>query len=275
MPDYIDLHMHTTYSDGCHSPAELLGMVRKKNLAAFAITDHDTLGGYDVVHELLRDDDPELIAGVELSATVDDNDMHLLAYLFDPDHEPFRVALKKFCEWRVERGRKMVDKLRGLGFQITFEDVLQTAGSSAVGRPHIAETMYRLGITKSYISAFHSYIGYNQSAYMPKNSLTPSQAIKLVHEAGGVTVLAHPGVAKMYRHIDELAAEGLDGIEVYHYANSEPLKRDLIKKAKEHNLEITGGSDFHGRSRRDVEIGSQRVAASCLQKLKQRLAGVS
>lgn len=275
MPDYIDLHMHTTCSDGCHSPAELLAMVRKKNLAAFSITDHDTLGGYDAVRELLRDDDPEIIAGVELSATVDDNDMHMLAYLFDPDHEPFRAALSEFREWRVERGKKMVEKLRGLGFEITFEDVLQTAGSSAVGRPHIAETMHRLGITKSYIAAFHSYIGYGQPAYMPKTSLTPGEAIKLVHEAGGVTVLAHPGVADMYKHIDELVAEGLDGIEVYHYANSESLKKDLIKKAEKYNLEITGGSDFHGRSRRDVEIGSQSVAASCLQKLKQRLAGVS
>jgi len=165
----------------------------------------------------------------------------------------------------------LLKKLRDLGLSITFEDVEKNVTGSAVGRPHIAETLYRLGLTNSYAEGFQKYIAYGGPAYLPKTSVTPEDAIRLVHEAGGVAVIAHPGIAKMYQHIDKLASAGLDGVEVYHYAHSESRKKELRSLADRNNLVVTGGSDFHGKNKREIDIGSQKVPSSCLEKLKERV----
>jgi 3',5'-nucleoside bisphosphate phosphatase len=270
MAGYIDLHMHTNRSDGSSTPDELLEIVRTKSLTAFAVTDHDTVAGYRAVKALLREGDPELIPGVELSVTVGEDDVHMLAYLFDSDDADLNVVLADFQDQRAERGRKIVERLNSLGLRLPFEEVLVTTGGSVIGRPHIAHTMHRLKLVGGYQEAFDRYIHRGGPAYVPKKVLPPKETIDLVHRAGGITVLAHPFIDDMAKHVELLASLGLDGIEVHHSAHSRDDERRLEKIAGRHNLLFSGGSDFHGREGRYGMIGSQKVPADYLEKMKEK-----
>lgn len=270
MAGEVDLHMHTNLSDGTLTPSELLERVRATRLKAFAVTDHDTLDGYLGVRELLRDGDPELIPGVELSVDCHGDDLHLLGYLFDPDHAGFNAELSRFREERNRRGRLMVQKLEQLGLDVPYDEVLSRAGGSVVGRPHVAEAMVRAGVVSGFDEAFKKYIGNEGPAYVPKAKLTPDRAIALVHGAGGVAVLAHPGINSMYRYADELAGMKLDGLEVYHYSHSRQQVRQFKELARRFKLLQSGGSDFHGRHDTEGEIGAEPVPLEFLERLKQR-----
>ena len=270
MREYIDLHMHTNCSDGIPSPAELLALVRRSDVAAFSVTDHDTFEGYSAIKEMLVDSDPELISGIELSVAIGSVDLHMLAYLVDTEDEEFKSALQGFQEKRNQRGRSIVQKLNELDLDISFDAVEETAAGAVIGRPHVAEALFRQGLTKYYEEAFHRYIGEGRPAYIPKAKLTPEEAIELVHRAGGVAVMAHPFVADMYQHTEMLAGLGLDGIEVYHYSMNSAQTKRARALAKQFGLLETGGSDFHGRSHGDAPIGSQRVPVDLLEPLKRK-----
>jgi hypothetical protein len=270
MHRYIDLHLHTTASDGLYTPAEILDLVRRIGLAAYSITDHDTLNGYRDAERLTRTDDPELVAGVELSILVETGDLHILAYLFDPDDERLNTALSLFQKSRNQRGRLIVEKLRNMGLHIPYELVLETAHNSVVGRPHIAEAMHKLSITRTYEEAFWKYIGKDGPAYVPKMRITPQEAIELIHDAGGIAVMAHPMLDSMFTYIEPLVALGLDGIEVYHYTAAPTNVRRLKQIAQEHGLLLSGGSDFHGRTGREESVGSHKVPAEYLERMKER-----
>ncbi len=272
MKKRIDLHLHTHYSDGTFSAAELLDAVRSEKLSAFSVTDHDTLAGYWGVRELICETDPELISGVELSVMVDGGDLHLLAYLFDPSHESLVAALDVFQRKRKQRARLIVKRLNEMDVDIQFEEVGRTAGQAAIGRPHIADTMVRLKAVGSYEEAFEKYIRDGGPAYVPKMNFAPEEAISLVHQAGGVAVLAHPVIDNTARHIDMLAGLGLDGIEIYHPVHKHSDTERLKHLAERYRLLVSGGSDFHGRSHRYGMIGSQNVPEECLDKLKQKAA---
>jgi predicted metal-dependent phosphoesterase TrpH len=270
MAPYVDLHIHSDHSDGTLSVTEILAAVRKANLAAFALTDHDTLEGYRELGRHMRPGDPELVCGVELSVQVDQSDMHLLAYLFGPEDKEFNDRLNGLRQARARRAQQMVDRLAESGVIVDIEEVLQIAGNAAVGRPHLAEAMLRLGITGSFGEAFRRYIGKDGPAYVPKARLEPAEAIDLIHAAGGVAVLAHPMVDNMLRHVEELAEMGLDGIEVYHYTVSRADVDRLKKLARRLGLLPAGGSDFHGREGYDDMIGRQPVPVEYLSGLKKR-----
>jgi predicted metal-dependent phosphoesterase TrpH len=270
MDRYIDLHMHTTCSDGAHEPEHVLALVRHTHLVAFSITDHDTFEGYFAIEALLAPSDPELITGIELSVAVDGADLHLLAYMVDPEDESFQEALSGFQKKRNQRGRLIVERLNELGLNISFDTVEEVAGGSIIGRPHIAEALLQLGQTSYYEEAFHRYIGVGGPAYVPKAKLTPPEALRLVHQAGGVAVMAHPFVADMYQHTEYLAGLGLDGIEAYHYTMTAAQTKQARHLAERFRLVVTGGSDFHGRTSSEAPIGSQRVPARLLDSLKQR-----
>lgn len=271
---HIDLHLHTTASDGVHSPAKILELVRKANLAAFSVTDHDTLDGSLKVRELLQPEDPELISGVELSVSVEGDDMHMLAYLFDPAHESFCEQLRLFKIKREQRGMLIVEKLQQMGVSITFEDVKRVAGNSVIGRPHIAEALLKLRHISAIEEAFRKYIGYESPAYVPKAAWSPKEAIDMIHSAGGLAVMAHPGIANMTKHIPKMATLGMDGIEVFHYAHNRETITMLKKVAEAYSLLMTGGSDFHGRSVREGSVGSQKVPAELLDQLKARVVNL-
>jgi predicted metal-dependent phosphoesterase TrpH len=270
MKKRIDLHLHTSYSDGTVSAAELLEIVRTQKLSAFSVTDHDTLAGYWAVRGLIGNDDPELISGLELSVIADGGDLHLLAYLFDPDNEPLRVALDKFQERRNQRARLIVQRLNEMNIDISFEEVQNVAGEAAIGRPHIADTMVRSKAVGSYEEAFEKYICNGGPAYVAKRGFLPEEAISLVHKAGGVTVLAHPVINNTARHVEMLVGLGLDGIEIYHPVHKQNDINRLKNLAERYGLLVSGGSDFHGRSTWYGMVGSQNVPEELLDELKQR-----
>jgi predicted metal-dependent phosphoesterase TrpH len=270
MKKRIDLHLHTTCSDGLKTPSEVLEDVRKRKLEAFAITDHDTINGFLEVRELIQDGDPELIPGVELSCSSEKGDLHILAYMFDPDNVRLLETLQDFQEKRNQRGRTMVQRLNDMGIAITYEDVLQAAGTAAVGRPHVAEAMHRCKAVASYEDAFRRYIGDRQPAFVAKENFEPAEAIDLIHAAGGVVVLAHPMVAGAYDRIEELVALGLDGVEALHPDHKQYQAANLMEIAKRFRMIWTGGSDYHGRGGRSGSIGSEGVPIDCLDMLKTR-----
>jgi len=270
MKRFIDLHMHTTFSDGLASPEKVLAMVRERELTAFAVTDHDTIAGYRQMLTLLQDGDPELITGLELSVTYEKQDLHMLAYLFDPDNERLNEALDRFCEHRDHRGRLIVEKLNGMGVDISYDAVEATANGAAIGRPHIAQTMHEHKTVSSYQRAFDQYIGNGKPAYIPKANFSPAEAIDVIHEAGGVAVLAHPQIDETHRHLEMLVGLGLDGIEVRHSAHRQRSIDQFKHFAERFRLVMTGGSDYHGREGRFGAIGSQHVPEEYLVRLKER-----
>lgn len=272
MKKRIDLHLHTKHSDGTVSAAELLEIVRAKHLTAFSVTDHDTLAGYWAVRSLIDEADPELIPGLELSVTADGGDLHMLAYLFDPENEALTTALDGFQQGRSRRARLIVQKLNEMNIDISYDEVGRTAGEAAVGRPHIADTMVRSKVVGSYEEAFEKYIRNGGPAYVAKSNFAPREAISLIHRAGGVTVLAHPVIDDTSRYVEMLAGLGLDGIEIYHPVHKQSDIERLKHLAERHRLLVSGGSDFHGRSNRYGMVGSQHVPEELLDKLKQRAA---
>lgn len=271
MAGFIDLHLHTAYSDGKLWPEELLALVRETNLTAFSVTDHDTLEGYRHTKKLLREDDPELIPGVEISAEIEGEDMHLLGYLFDPDNKALNAALEEFKEIRRQRGRTMVEKLNQMGLSISFEAVEKEAGGSVIGRPHVADVLLQENLVSNFDEAFNKYIGNGRPAYVPRGRMTPAEAIDLIHQAGGAAVLAHAFIAGMNRQIDSLVSLGLDGLEVFHYSHKKHHVQQLKTLAKRHSLQQTGGSDFHGRRAHEGELGSLRIRGDILDRLKQHV----
>ncbi|MCM2272891.1 MAG: PHP domain-containing protein [candidate division Zixibacteria bacterium] len=274
MTAFIDLHMHTNFSDGVCTPEELLENVRRSGVVAFSVTDHDTLDGYRAIRALLSANDPELLPGVELSVSMESDDVHMLAYFFDPDSSEFNEALENFRQKRNHRGRMIVEKLQGIGLDIPFEAVEETAGGSVIGRPHIAETLQRLKAVGGYQEAFDRYIKKDGPAYVPKAFFEPSEAIEMVHRAGGITVLAHPMIDNMLRHLERLVEMGLDGIEVRHSNHSAGDVTRLGKIAGRYGLLQSGGSDFHGREGRHGVVGSQHVPVAYLESMKEHLSKI-
>lgn len=254
----IDLHMHSTASDGAYSPREVVGIAHRHQMDVIALTDHDTVAG---VEEAIHTADPGLtvLCGVELATehvsispttgTSKGAERHILGYfrgmITDPD---FLKLLEQLQFNRVGRAQKIVANLRDQGLAITFESVQKIAGDAAIGRPHIAQALLQIGAVSSAQDAFIRYIGDDRPAYVPHQPISPQAAIAAIHAAHGVAVLAHPG---HYGHpeqlIGELAEVGLDGVEAYYYDHTPPMVRDFVRAAAQHNLIVTVGSDFHRR----------------------------
>jgi len=271
MDDRIDLHIHTNYSDGLDTPEQVLEIVRSKGLAAFAICDHDNFDAYRDLQKSLVPGDPELLTGVELSAGKSGNDIHIIGYAFDPDSPELKAAADFFREKRNHRAVKMLKKLNELGVDIKIELIREIANGSVIGRPHVAEALFRIGAVSHYNKAFDKYIGLNGPAYVPKENLTPEKAIDLIHNAGGLAVLAHPAISDVYKYIDEFVDYGLDGIEIFHASQDKAMRKKLRKIARDKKLLMTGGSDYHGRSDHHGLIGSQPTPVEFLLKMKEKL----
>lgn len=266
--------MHTCFSDGTNSPAELLDIVRSKNLAAFSVTDHDTLEGFKEVSRLRTDDDPELLPGLEMSVTLEKGDCHLLGYGFDVENGPLAAALKRLQEARNKRAKVMVERLNEMGIPITFDRVRKAAGGTVIGRPHVAEAMVAAGLVGSYNEAFVRYIGNGKPANVRKENFAPQEAIDLVHEAGGVVIMAHPMIEGNIQFIELLAGMGMDGVEHYHPVHSASDVERLKEISRRLRLIGSGGSDYHGREGRSSSVGSQNVPIKYLDDIKQRIKSI-
>ncbi|WP_406061894.1 PHP domain-containing protein [Streptomyces sp. NBC_01077] len=273
----IDLHTHSTASDGTDSPAELVRNAAAAGLDVVALTDHDTTRGHAEAIAAL----PEgltLVTGAELSCRVDGIGLHMLAYLFDPE-EPALLAERELVrDDRVPRARAMVGKLQELGVPVTWEQVARIAGDGSVGRPHVAEALVELGVVPDVSGAFTpDWLADGGRAYVEKHELDPIDAIRLVKAAGGVTVFAHPLAVKRGEVLPEasiarLAEAGLDGIEVDHMDHDEATRARLRGLAKELGLLTTGSSDYHG-SRKTCRLGEYTTDPEIYGEITRRAAG--
>lgn len=265
----VDLHVHTTASDGLDSPEEVVIKAKRRGLGALAITDHDTLAGVKPALSAGRANGIEILPGIELSAEVDEDEVHILGYLLDDTNAQILETISFFRDCRLERIKKMVDKLRELGFAVTLQRVQAISGSGSIGRPHLAAALVELGAVLDVAEAFDKLIGRGAPAYVPRYHLPPLEAIRLIRAAHGVPVLAHPGLDKAGERIPELIRAGLGGIEAYHPAHTRELCAYYHRLAEGQHLLVTGGSDYHGSGHKEGrELGMATVSAAELQKMK-------
>ncbi|MFJ4963656.1 error-prone DNA polymerase [Streptomyces sp. ADI96-02] len=273
----IDLHTHSTASDGTDTPAELVANAAAAGLDVVALTDHDTVAGHQEAAAALPDG-LTLVTGAELSCRIDGVGLHLLAYLFDPD-EPELARMRELVrDDRVPRAQEMVRKLRALGVPVTWEQVARIAGDGSVGRPHVAAALVELGVVPTVSDAFTpDWLGNGGRAYAEKREFDPFEAVRLVKAAGGVSVFAHPAAVKRGDVVPEatvadLAAAGLDGIEVDHMDHDGPTRARLRGLARELGLLTTGSSDYHG-SRKTVELGAYTTDPEIYGEIIRRATG--
>ncbi|GGV44271.1 phosphatase [Streptomyces longisporoflavus] len=276
----IDLHTHSTASDGTDTPAQLVRNAAAAGLDVVALTDHDTTRGYAEAVAALAglDRGLTLVTGAELSCRLDGVGLHMLAYLFDPDEPELARERELVRDDRVPRAKAMIGKLRELGVPVTWEQVARIAGDGSVGRPHIAEALVELGVVPTVSDAFTpDWLGDGGRAYAEKHELDPFDAIRLVKAAGGVTVFAHPAAVKRGQVVPEsaiaaLAAAGLDGIEADHMDHDPATRTRLHGLAEDLGLLATGSSDYHG-SRKTCVLGEFTTDPEIYGEITRRATG--
>lgn len=256
----IDLHTHSTASDGSYSPAQIVRHAVLLGIQVLALTDHDTTDGLGEFHQEGVKHGIETLSGLELSVDYGEGSLHLLGYGFKFDDEYLNNVLEALKESRSNRNVKIINKLNELGFSITVEGVARHARNGVMGRPHIAAELVRTGQITSIAEAFDRYLDRRAIAYFDRRRLTLAEGIDLIHAAGGVAVWAHPGthgdeLEQMLNHLPEWKKMGLDGIETDYSAHSVEFRDKLTTLAREHDLIVTGGSDFHGSYRSEVALG--------------------
>ncbi|MGW2445141.1 PHP domain-containing protein [Streptomyces sp. NPDC001494] len=273
----IDLHCHSTASDGTDTPAELVRNAAAAGLDVVALTDHDTTRGYAEAIAALPAG-LTLVTGAELSCRVDGVSMHMLAYLFDPE-EPGLLAERELVrDDRVPRAQGMVARLNELGVPVTWEQVERIAAAGSVGRPHVATALVELGVVPTVSDAFtEEWLADGGRAFVEKHETDPFEAVRLVKGAGGVAVFAHPAAVKRGRTVPEsviaeLAAAGLDGIEVDHMDHDADTRARLRGLAGELGLLVTGSSDYHG-SRKTVSLGAYTTDPEVYGEITRRATG--
>lgn len=245
-----DLHSHTIMSDGTQTPTAVVELAAKLGLKAVAITDHDTAGGYQEALTAGKKLGVEVVPAVEMSTVLDGQAIDILAYFIDPDHPAFRQLLDKQRNIRKERNRLVLEKLEQLGIEITIDEVESkqegTTDQKNVGRVHIGQVLVEKGLVSDLNEAFDKYLGTDGVAFVRLNNTTPAEAIRAIKEAGGVAVMAHPGLYHRDDLIPVIVEMGLTGIEVNHPDHTEEDKIRYKALAEEFNLIPTAGSDFHG-----------------------------
>jgi 3',5'-nucleoside bisphosphate phosphatase len=277
MPGF-DLHTHSTFSDGTLTPEQVVDLAVGRDLAGIALTDHDNTGGVERARAAAVGRNLTVLLGCELSAEHDGSPVHVLGYGFDPDEPAFAAKRAWIAEGRVGRARRMVERLRQLGAPVELDRVKELAGGGAIGRPHVARAMVEAGVVDDIDAAFGGdWIGTGGRAYVAKDAVTPVEAVELIHGAGGVAVLAHPSVhagasAVPEAVIRDMAAAGLDGLEVDH-PDQPPADRARWRAlAAELGLETTGASDCHG-ALFGYRMGSERTPEATVDRLLARASG--
>lgn len=260
----IDLHTHTTASDGSFTPSQLVHYAKEKGLKALAVTDHDTIDGNEEALSAGRREGLEVVPGIEISVDHSHGSMHMLGYFIDTGSQRLKEKLALLQDSRADRNPKIIEKLNELGLSVSYDEVVEESGGGQVGRPHIAQVLMQKGYTTTIQEAFDKYLGKGAPAYFDKFRLNAEDAIAMITDAGGVPVLAHPFTLKCKNQgeledlIKHLATKGLQGIEVYYTEHSEQQTKRYRLLAERNNLLITGGSDFHGANMAGVELGRGR-----------------
>ncbi len=248
-----DLHIHTKASDGILSSSEVIDYAISIGLRGISITDHDTIDGLEVAQNYIQQINTYLkfVPGIELNTDYNDSEVHILGYFIDYLNQPMLTRLMELRQSRYERAKKMIEKLHNMGLVINLDTVKKLAAGDLIGRPHIAQALMDKGYVFSIKEAFDKYISKGRPAYVPRYKFLPDEAIRIIHGAGGIAVLAHPGLIKNTNVVNEIITMGIEGIEVY-YPEHHPLQIDYyLKLCKNKKLLVTGGSDFHGSSSGD------------------------
>jgi 3',5'-nucleoside bisphosphate phosphatase len=292
MPTFVDLHCHSTASDGTLPPREVVRLAKRSNLSALALTDHDTIAGCADAADEAKKLGIDFLPGIEISAEFPHPaTMHILGYGIDPAHPTLKNLTATLLSGRDNRNPQIIAKLNDLGVSITMEEVenealgAQKAKPDAprkpIGRPHIAAVLVRKGYVSSAQQAFDKYLAQGAPAYFDKERLSPKQAIESIHAAGGVAVLAHPfqlrttNDAQLEQIIKNLADLGLDGLEVLHSDHDESWINKISALADRYHLLKTGGSDFHGHNKKDIQLGlarTRRIPREYFDALTTRIA---
>lgn len=282
----IDLHVHSNFSDGSESTEKLIELATAANLAAFALTDHDTTNGYKSLYEasskhnagLPKEEQLEVLPGVEISAAYKNGDIHILGLLVDPNDSEFNALLKSAEKERIARNIKMVDNLKNAGLDISYEEIVASAPDSIITRAHFGKYLVEKGIVSDYPSAFEKYLGDNTPYYVARKFTSPKDAIEGIIKSGGVPVLAHPiiyrlPIKELEALVDTLISYGLRGIETLYSSHSKQDENYLRGLAKRKGLIITGGSDFHGKPKPAINMGIGRgnlkIPYSILESLRE------
>lgn len=261
MKKNIDLHVHSNCSDGTLSPIELVELAHKKNLMAFALTDHDTTDGIKEAAIAAKSYDIELIPGIELSTNYQNQDIHILGLGIDTEDVYFQEELMKFQDSRDIRNIKMIGKLQDAGIDITYDKMLALFSDSVWTRAHFARFLQDHNYVSNMWDAFPKYIGDDAPCFVPREKVTPFQAVQLIHEGGGYAILAHPLLyrlsnSRLDRLVMELKSSGLDGLEVMYSMNRKMDESDMKVLARKYGLKISGGSDFHGSNKPNIQLGT-------------------
>ncbi|HJU43755.1 MAG TPA: PHP domain-containing protein [Vicinamibacterales bacterium] len=254
----IDLHLHTTASDGYLSPAQLVARAKAAGLTTISITDHDTVAAIAEVTDLAHAAGVRVIPGIEITAVDDGRDVHMLGYFFDPGSGTLATLLERQRALRVARVREIGERLAVLNMPVDVESVLLAAAArpgSSVGRPLIARELMRAGYVASVQQAFDLWLATGRPAFVPRTGPSPASVVGAIHEAGGIASMAHPGVTKRDDLIGPLVDNGMDAIEVYHSDHTPEAEQTYKTIAKRHGLPVSGGSDFHGDELRRNTLG--------------------
>jgi predicted metal-dependent phosphoesterase TrpH len=273
MPGY-DLHVHTTRSDGTLAPEEVARLAVERDLEGIALTDHDTFSGLEEMASAAAEAGIDLVPGIEFSAEFDGASLHILGYWVDPANEAVKRELQRLTDTRFRRGEMMIEKLRELGYEISFERVREIAGGETIARPHVATAMVEAGIVATEKEAFDRFISDDGIAYVPKHALAPPDALDLIRAAGGACVLAHPGMWKGQgavpdELIEQMAAGGMAGLEVDHPDHDQEQRETYRALAERLDLVPTGASDCHGE-RYGTRLGCDRTPPELVAELRRR-----
>jgi len=272
MEGKADLHIHTTHSDGAFSARAIVGHARRAGLTTISITDHDSTAALDEAIMAGRECEVAVIPGVELSTSLDGQDVHILGYFIDHTHDGVQAHLEVLRRERLLRAERIVGRLNALNVPLPFEAVLDQAGHGSIGRPHIAHAMVELGLTQSYHEAFLKYIGAGRPAYERHAKMTPRDAVVLIAMAGGLSFVAHPGVSVTDDMLKTLIADGVDGIETVHPCHTPEQAAYYAGIAAEYFLLASGGSDFHGTNKNGpVRLGTSTIPESSVAAMRRRL----
>lgn len=274
--DTIDLHTHSTFSDGTFTPLQLVKYAEEKGLKAFALTDHDTTEGIKEAKSI--ETNVEVISGVEISTRYDKKEIHIAGLYINENDADLNKQLKYYREKRVTRNFEILEKLNSLGVDITIDDVKESCTGDVISRAHIAKALVSKGFVGSYTEAFDRYLGDNKCAYVPRETLNYEESMELITKAGGVPVLAHPLLYKMSdtnleNMMVKLRQKGLKAVEVYYSTHSNSDTQHVMAMANRVGLIYSGGSDFHGATKPKIDMGTGMGKLAVPYEILEKIRG--
>ncbi len=268
----VDLHIHTTASDGSLSPGKIVRKAYEMGYSAIAITDHDTIDGINEAKSVGENIGLEVIPGIEINTEFKKHEVHILGYFIDQFNQELLVKLDEVKKARINRVKKIINKLNDINIDISEEEVFSLSDGGAVGRSHIARILHEKGYVNSFSEAFDKYIAIGKVAYVERYRLTPNEAIELIENAGGIPVLAHPALIKNDKIVKEIINMGVKGLESYYYEHDLQDTKKYLKIAKKNKLLITGGSDDHGPGNKDgLRLGKMKLDYNIVENLKESI----